>query len=78
MKDSAGPLGEGGDRSIEKESGTKPLSATHTHEQKLTSHSRKIQQAKTAEQSKRVWRMAHQSHWQDDKRLGEGKVTEAG
>ena len=44
----------------------------------VTSNSRKVQQASTAEQSRRVWRIAHKSHWQDDRRLGEGKVMEAG
>lgn len=50
----------------------------HTNNHLITSNSRKAQQAETARQSGRVWRMAPKSHWQDDKRLGEGKVMEAG
>lgn len=50
----------------------------HMNKNYVTSNSRKVQQASTAEQSRRVWRIAHKSHWQDDRRLGEGKVMEAG
>lgn len=63
----------GGGASIEKEYGTKPLSATHSQTKIKKQVIAEVQQAKTAKQSRSVWRMAHRSHWQDhDTRGGKG------